>query len=131
MSTYSAVILLLHLSLQLLLVVRVLLRPYRDPAARIAWIVVVLAMPVIGILAYLLLGEVSIGKRRMARLARIQQQLPALPALPASGSGQTLPDHQAALCRVGQSISGFAACQGNQAQLLADSNHTIASKKLP
>lgn len=127
MSTYSAVILLLHLSLQLLLVVRVLLRPYRDPAARIAWIVVVLAMPVIGILAYLLLGEVSIGKRRMARLARIQQQLPALPALPAGGSGQALPEHQAALFRVGQSISGFAACQGNQAQLLADSNHTIAS----
>lgn len=125
MPATSTLLLLLHISLQLLLLMRVLLRPYRDPSARIAWTVVVAVMPVIGILAYLLLGEVSIGSRRMARLARIQQQLPPLPALEPAWPSLALPADQAQLFRVGQSISGFAPCTGNQARLLADSNSTI------
>jgi cardiolipin synthase len=35
----------------------VLLRPHREPASRIAWIVVILAVPTLGMLAYLLPGE--------------------------------------------------------------------------
>ncbi|MBA4710181.1 cardiolipin synthase [Aquitalea magnusonii] len=127
MSATSALILLLHISLQLLLILRVLLRPYRDPAARIAWTVVVATLPFIGITAYVLLGEVSIGHRRMAKLARIQQQLPPLPALERTWPELPLPADQAQLFHVGQSISGFAPCSGNQAQLLADSNAVIDS----
>ena len=127
MSTHSALILLLHISLQILLILRVLLRPYRDPAARIAWTVVVATMPFIGILAYLLLGEVSIGSRRMARLARIQRQLPPLPALEHAWPALPLPADQAQLFHVGQSISGFVPCADNRAQLMADSNSTIDS----
>jgi len=47
----------LHVLVELLLVARVLLRPHRDPASRIAWVVVIVALPVIGILAYVLFGE--------------------------------------------------------------------------
>ena len=43
----------LHVLVELLLVVRVLLRPHREPASRIAWIVVIVALPVAGILAYI------------------------------------------------------------------------------
>jgi cardiolipin synthase len=125
MPATTTLIILLHVSLQLLLIMRVLLRPYRDPAARIAWTVVVATMPFMGVLAYLLLGEVSIGRRRMARLARIQQQLPPLPALPPTAPVTALPATAAQLFRVGQSISGFAPCNGNRAELLADSNATI------
>jgi len=121
----NSLLILLHIGMQLLLILRVLLRPYRDPSARIAWTVVIATMPFIGILAYLLLGEVSIGRRRMARLARVQQQLPPLPALLSKQSLPALPVDYAQLFHVGRSISGFAPCAGNQAILLADSNATI------
>ena len=52
--------------LELAVIARILLRPHRDPASRIAWVVVVGALPLLGMLAYLLLGEVNIGRRRTA-----------------------------------------------------------------
>ena len=51
--------------LELMVMVRILLRPHRDPASRIAWVVVVAALPLMGIFAYLLLGEVNIGRSRV------------------------------------------------------------------
>ncbi|WP_218645177.1 cardiolipin synthase [Aquitalea sp. LB_tupeE] len=125
MPATTSLIILLHVSLQLLLIMRVLLRPYRDPAARVAWTVVVATMPVMGMLAYLLLGEVSIGRRRMARLARIQQQLPPLPALPHTAPPTALSATAGQLFRIGQSISGFAPSAGNRAELMPDSDSTI------
>ena len=56
-----------HLTIQAALVLRALMRPHRDPASRIAWVLVILIFPVLGILAYLLLGETSIGRRRGER----------------------------------------------------------------
>ena len=58
----AAIFAALHILIQLALSVRVLLRPHREPASRIAWIVVIVAMPVMGIVAYILLGEVNIGR---------------------------------------------------------------------
>jgi cardiolipin synthase len=42
----------LHILIQIALVVRALLRPHRDPASRIAWVVVIVALPVLGIVTY-------------------------------------------------------------------------------
>jgi cardiolipin synthase len=61
----------LSILLQVGFIVRVLLRPHRDPASRIAWIVVILALPVLGIVAYLLLGETNIGLKRVERMKRV------------------------------------------------------------
>jgi len=45
---------------QLAIIVRILLRPNREPASRIAWIAVVAAVPVLGMLGYLLMGETNV-----------------------------------------------------------------------
>ena len=45
----GAMFLALHLLIQITLIVRVLLRPHREPASRIAWVVVIVAIPVAGI----------------------------------------------------------------------------------
>ena len=88
----------LHILLQFLLMLRVLLRPHREPASRLAWIVVILSIPVIGMVSYLLLGETRLGRRRLARYQAVKEALPApealpgpvLPALPpAEGAGET------------------------------------------
>ena len=118
---YSLVNLALML-LDLAVIVRILLRPHRDPASRIAWIVVVTLLPVLGILAYLLFGEVSIGRRRVERLRTV---LAGLPKDHADGAGGAILERQENLFRLGQSISGFQPVGGNRARLLADSNATI------
>ena len=52
--------------IELAVIARVILRPHREPASRIAWVVVIAVVPVLGILAYILFGETSIGHKRVA-----------------------------------------------------------------
>ena len=70
---HSLIALALITLLELTVIVRILLRPHRDPASRIAWVVVVAVLPLWGMLAYLLLGEVNIGRRRVKRLHAISR----------------------------------------------------------
>jgi len=53
-----------HFLASLALIIRVLTRPHREPASRIAWIAVIAALPIVGILAYVFFGEVNIGRAR-------------------------------------------------------------------
>lgn len=105
--------------------VRVLLRPHRDPAARMAWVVVVLALPLVGVIAYLLLGETNIGRRRVARLRRITASLPPAGRIGVAGERPGSPDRVAQLFNVGRSISGYEPVGGNRARLMDDSDSAI------
>jgi cardiolipin synthase len=124
----AAIVVALHVLVELLLVLRVLLRPHRQPASRIAWVVVIVTLPVAGILAYILFGEVNIGRRRVARLRKVLERMPEFPAAApgdAANFEAKLPERYAHLFRVGQSISGFEPVGGNSARLLADSNAAV------
>ena len=132
----SLAVLLLHLSAQIALILRAILRPHREPASRIAWVLVILIFPVAGMVTYLLLGEVSIGRRRALRLARSEARLPPPatvtgPALRADPGGRGGPERQGPtevyrpLFQVGESISGFVPCGGNRGRLAVDSDDAI------
>jgi len=108
--------------------VRILLRPHRQPASRIAWVAVVGALPGIGVVAYLFLGETNIGRRNFKAMREAFGQLPAPPALDmdkAMHLEEQLPSRYAPLFKVGYSISRFEPVAGNNAVLMADSNATI------
>jgi cardiolipin synthase len=110
--------------------VRVILRPHRDPASRVAWIVVIIVLPVIGILSYLLLGETSIGRRRVNRLHAVLATMPDLSNVAGMNSPNLepkIPEAYAHLFRLGYSVNGFEPVGGNCATLLPDSNATIES----
>jgi cardiolipin synthase len=118
----------LHLAVQLAVIVRVLLRPHRQPASRIAWVVVIAALPVVGVVAYVLFGEVSIGRRRLERLRNVLAEMPkSLAAAPGDEKHLVadVPERYAQLFALGRSISGFERRGGNSGQLLADSNAAI------
>ncbi len=117
-----------HVLIQLAVIVRLLIRPHREPASCIAWVVVIAVVPMIGIIAYLFLGEVNIGRRRVSRLQEVLEQMPDPSAdLPGVEPDQKadVPQRYTHLFRLGRSISGFEPIGGNTAYLLADSNATI------
>lgn len=119
----STFLIALHVILQLAFMVRAVLRPRSDPTSRLAWVVVIAILPVLGILAYLLVGEVNIGQRRAARL----QERPRL--LPPAGNDAALltlvPERHRHLFHAARSINGLWPVGGNHARLLTDSRHTL------
>lgn len=104
------------------------LRPHREPASRITWTVIVLSLPVVGILAYLLFGEVNIGQRRIERMRRVIADLPELGTLFAAAGPNArpaMPEDVEHLFDTGRSINGFEPVGGNSARLLESSEATI------
>ncbi len=120
----------LHILAEVLLVLRVMTRAHREPASRIAWVAVIALIPGLGMLAYILLGEVNIGSRRVKRINKILKEIP-----PAANAGQSeqansivdIPDRYQHLFNTGFSISNFPVVGGNSASLLRDSNAVIDS----
>jgi cardiolipin synthase len=124
---YSLLFLLLHLFVQVTVILRVLQRPHREPASRIAWVVVVLAVPVAGFIAYLMLGETNIGRRNQkamqAAIGRGRYREYVLDD--AMEEPVSIPSRYAHLFRVGRSISDFPPVEGNSVHLMQDSAATI------
>jgi len=114
--------------IQLGFVVRVLLRPNREAASRVAWIVVITVFPVFGVIAYLFVGETSIGRKRIARARQVLADMPvpdySATKFSARDTG-TLPDRWTPVFRLGETVNGFAPVTGNAAVLTKDSNDAI------
>src|SRR6201982_3891978 len=125
-SLWGGAFLLVHLGL----IASVILRPHREPASRVAWIVVMIVLPVIGILTYIFLGETSIGRRRVSRLCAVLAAMPDLNKAPGMDSPNLqpkIPETYAHLFRRGPPVNGFEPVGGNCASLLSDSNAAIES----
>jgi cardiolipin synthase len=109
-------------------IMRVFLRPYREPTSRITWMVVILALPAVGIIGYVLFGEVNIGRKRIERMRRAIAELPDLgPVFAAAGPAAEprYPEEYGHLFRTGRSINGFEPVGGNRATLLPGPHETI------
>ena len=115
--------------IHLAVIARVILRPHREPASRIAWIVMIIALPGVGMVSYLLLGETNIGRRRVRRMHEVLASLPNVSDAGIDGSAlqAQIPERYAHLFRVGQSVNGFEPVGGNHGALLSDSNASVDS----
>lgn len=126
--TFTTITLAAGAIVEFAVLVRVMLRPHREPASRIAWVAVILALPLVGVFAYILFGEVNIGRGRATKLRAIESRMP--PSQPGTAADVAnlrteIPNRWEHLFRVGRSISGFEPIAGNSARLLADSNAAI------
>lgn len=108
-------------------IIKVLLRPHREPASRIAWIAVIILLPFLGAASYVLLGEVNIGRKRIIRLQKIQDNMPNFsPSISANNIPKiTVSSQFEHLFKLGKSISGYEPVGGNRAEILARSNVMI------
>ncbi len=120
----------IHVVIATALIIRVMIRPHRDPASRIAWIAVIAAIPIVGIIAYVLLGETNIGRKQIARMNDVINGLPPMAAVKTGDEENArpqIPEHYQHLFATGRSINGYDATGGNSGQLMADSNSSIES----
>jgi cardiolipin synthase len=102
----------------LLVAARAITRPNRIPASRVAWVAVIMFLPLLGVIAYLLLGETSIGSKRIRRLHETETRMP----LPddAVYAPTPLEPGTAALFDLAHSINGFRPVAGNRIAVLGD-----------
>lgn len=104
-------------------IARALLRPHREPASRLAWIIGVLALPILGVVLYALLGETRISGARRNRGREVNARLPLAPGNYAPAE-HALSAHWSAFSLV-RTVNGFEPMCGNSARLAADSNAAI------
>lgn len=109
---------------ELAVVVRAILRPHREPASRLAWIIVIVAAPILGMVAYLFFGEPWVGISRRERCRTIDCGLPR-PAADADGARKLAETPYAAPFALGSSVNLLGPTTGNRARLAADSNAAI------
>ena len=109
----------LHIAAALIVSIRVLLRPNLDPPVRVAWILIVEAVPLIGILGYLLFGEVRMQRGERQRRADIRATLTGQWQLgPATVTDP--PGFAAPVLAANRAAGGFHAVTGSQVTLLSE-----------
>ncbi|WP_223251987.1 cardiolipin synthase [Paracoccus mutanolyticus] len=68
----------LHYAVALAVSVRVLLRPRLEPSVRLSWILVIELVPLVGILAYVLFGEIRMRGAEVETMANVRSRLSGL-----------------------------------------------------
>jgi cardiolipin synthase A/B len=104
---------------------RALLRPHREPASRLAWIMAILALPIAGVVPYLLLGETRISGPRKTRGKEIDCRLPRPPGN-FECKGKTAGGAHWAPFALARTVNHLDPTADNSARLAADSNAAVS-----
>ncbi|MDE2436011.1 MAG: cardiolipin synthase [Sphingomonadales bacterium] len=121
---FAIPLLLTYLAMMIATLLHAILRPLREPASRIAWVMAIIAFPVGGILAYMLLGDARISRRRRARFAAIEARMPHPDGDPEAARLMSQGFYAAPFAR-GRAVNGLPPTLANSATLAADSNAAI------
>ncbi|SDE57200.1 cardiolipin synthase [Paracoccus isoporae] len=113
-----------HYLLALLFVLRVLTRPRMEPSVRLAWVMVIEAVPVAGMLGYLMFGEVRIAQAERQRSADIRARLSGIWA-PSPDAVEQPADWARGIFDSVQAVGGMVPVAGNRVTLAAETNDGI------
>ncbi|MEO7815092.1 MAG: cardiolipin synthase [Sphingomicrobium sp.] len=103
---------------------RAMLRPHREPTSRLAWVIVIIVIPVVGTILYLLLGEARVSATRKERGRKIDEQLPRPPHDLRVMKTISESPYDASF-DIALTVNGLGPTSGNRASLLRDSNAAI------
>ncbi|MBW7055201.1 cardiolipin synthase [Paracoccus bogoriensis] len=121
---WASLFFVMHTTLSLAIVARVLLRPRVEPSIRLAWIMVIEAVPLIGIVAYLLFGEVRMRQADVQRMADARDRLTGL-----SSQSDLIavepPDAVRPVVAANTAVGGMPVLSGNRLRLLEESDAAI------
>lgn len=109
--------------LDLATIARAVSREHRSSASRLAWVVVILSLPLLGVIAYFFLGDTSADRRSERKLRDLRRELPKSPeGNPPSPELPLL--YRQAFARAA-SVNGFQPVSGNRAEVTSDSSESI------
>jgi cardiolipin synthase len=103
---------------------RALLRPHREPASRLAWIIAIFALPIAGVILYLLLGETRISGPRRARGREVNARLPRPSCNYQCKTDESGTAHWSPFA-LARTVNDLDPTTGNSARLAPDSNSAV------
>lgn len=116
----------LHYLIALAVSIRVLLRPRLEPTVRLSWILVIELVPLLGILAYLLFGEVRMRSAEVETMADVRSHLSGLWRAHPNAVNDP-PAIAAPVIAANRATTGFGAVSGNRiVQLPEDDSAVLA-----
>lgn len=100
-----------------------------SPSSTIAWLMLVVAVPIIGGTLFLIFGIDRVQRRVRKRRAVTESYLPSLPQLAAHHvhGHERLNEMQQQLCRLAQKLSGTKATVGNRVELFQNTHAAFKS----
>lgn len=116
--------LILHIILVVVMILRIV-SVQRNIGVAIAWIVVLYTLPVVGLIAYILVGEPMIGRRyrqRMNQASLLMNEMAERERLVFDQGEELLPEHYRGISRMGTRWTGFGVFSGHKMQLLTYPN---------
>ena len=108
--------------IELAVLARAILRPHREPASRLAWVIIIIFAPVVGTLAYMFLGETRMRRRRFGQ--RVDAALPRHPPAEAVVAELKRSPHGAPFA-LARTVNRVGPTAHNSASLAADSDSAI------
>ncbi|MDN3713405.1 cardiolipin synthase [Paracoccus cavernae] len=121
---WTETIAILHYALALAVSIRVLLRPRLEPTVRLSWILVIELVPLVGIIAYILFGEVRMRGAEVQKMADVRDHL--------TGGWESSPYHidtpegdNGPVLATNKAIGGLQAVAGNRVTLLSEDDDAI------
>lgn len=112
--------------LQIGAILRAIMVEGRDPYARLAWVMTLLMLPLLGVVAYAMFGEPWVSRRFRRKANKTFRQLERLSIVNrAEVSVERLPQYFVGALRVCEALAKTTATDHNTVQLIRDSNTTI------
>ena len=116
---WTETLIFLHYGVTLAVAIRVLLRPRLEPSVRLSWILIIQLIPLVGILAYVLFGEIRMRGAEVQRMADVRDRLSSL----WRASDQTVARFGGVagpLVAAVEATGGFHAVRGNRIELMPE-----------
>jgi cardiolipin synthase len=118
---------LLHIAIVIVISLRVIMKR-RAPGVSLAWLLLVILLPYAGAVFYILIGERTLGRRRVKRatalLSPLQDWLGRIPPAPEMAA-DAVPFAWPKLRQFVEGSVGFTAVAGNRLQLIEGANATL------
>lgn len=113
----------LEFALKLCFITYILLRRPARPTSNLAWILVILVIPLAGVIAYVLVGEARLGRRRTRRHGETSRHLRRTAAHTPAGAAlrrPELPPQYQPIATLAETVGDNPPVAGNSLQLIGD-----------
>lgn len=115
----------LHGAAALAVSARVLMRPRLEPPVRLAWLLVIVVVPLGGIAAYVLFGEIRLRRGYLQTRRHVRDRLSGRWRRGPHDLIGALPDHAEPVIRCARAVGGFPAVSGNELHLLPEDDSAL------